>query len=145
MQNIQEIVTLLNAGYTKEQIDAMYNAQSAPTQPAATTPTQPQAVVTTPAQPAPVVVPAQPTQTQPAAPAPVAAQPQAVAQPAPAQPTPAQPSTPAPVSLTAEQLQQLIQGVAVQTVSGVIETPPTAEDVLNKMYAAVIGDAPKEE
>ena len=78
--------------------------------------------------------------------APTVAQPAqapAVAQPAPTQQ--AQPVAPAPVQLSPDQLTKLIQGVAVQTASGTIETPPTAEQALLNMFAGVAGEVNKNE
>lgn len=133
---IQERVTLLNAGYSKETIDAweagIEAAPAAKVEPAEPTP-----------QPVPEQVPAQ----QPA-PAPA---PQVVQQPTPA-PAPVQKvatpqvvTQPQPVTLSPEQLTQLIQGVAVQTSSGTIETPPTAEDSLRKLFESVAGTVNKKE
>ena len=164
---VQERLQLLNFGYTKEQVDAM----EAPTvaQPAAQAPTvaQPAAQAPTVAQPAAqaptsdflttltalgAMLNAQNSQVaQPAAQAPTVGQPTAQAQPtaqnpapAPTQQATAQPTAPAPVQLSPEQLTQLIQGVAVQTASGTVETPPTAEQSLLKMFEAVAGDLNKE-
>lgn len=135
---IQERVTLLNAGYSKETIDAWEAGQEAAPTPAAKV---------EPAEPTPQPVPAQVPAQQPA-PAPA---PQVVQQPAPA-PAPVQQvatpqvvTQPQPVTLSPEQLTQLIQGVAVQTSSGTIETPPTAEDSLRKLFESVAGTVNKKE
>ena len=115
---IQETITLLNAGYTKADIDAMVsNQQPAP-------------------QPEAIQQPATPIVQQQAAPA-VTQLPQPVA--------PTQPPAPQPVQLSPQQLQQLIQGVAVQTASGVVETPPTANDILATMFAEIAGTTNKED
>ena len=123
MLDAQAILTLLNAGYTKAEIDAMQA-------PAGTTPAPAPAPAPDPAPaPAPAPVPA-------AAPAPTPA-------PAPAQAeTPAPDPAPAlaPIQLSEAQLQQLIQGIAVTTSSGKIEVPPTAQDSLKKFYTAMYGD-----
>lgn len=122
MLDYQAILTLLNAGYTKAEIDAMQA-------PAGTTPAPAPAPAPDPA-PAPASAPA------PAASAPTPA-------PAPAQvETPAPDPAPAlaPIQLSEAQLQQLIQGIAVTTSSGKIEVPPTAQDSLKKFYTAMYGD-----
>ena len=145
--NLQDTITLLNAGYTKEEIEAM----GTPAQQVAPSPTQPVVAATVPTQPAPVAqvaveganaqllaeiknliaaIPAQQT------PAPA---------PAPAPAAPVQPAQTQPVTLSQEQLQQLVQGVAVQTASGTVEMPPTAQDSLAKMFESVVGAAQKEE
>lgn len=137
---IQERVTLLNAGYTKDMIDAWEAGQEA----ASTTP----AANAEPSEPTPQPVPAQVPAQQPApAPAPQVVQ-QAPA-PAPVQqvatPQVVTQPQPQPVTLSPEQLTQLIQGVAVQTSSGTIETPPTAEDSLRKLFESVAGTVNKKE
>ena len=144
---VQERLQLLNFGYTKEQVDAM----EAPTvaQPAAQAPTSDFLTTLTALG---AMLNAQNSQVaQPAAQAPTVGQPTAQAQPtaqnpapAPTQQATAQPTAPAPVQLSPEQLTQLIQGVAVQTASGTVETPPTAEQSLLKMFEAVAGDLNKE-
>lgn len=137
---IQERVTLLNAGYTKEMIDAWEEGTDTVATPAA-----PQE---TPAEPTPQPVPVQTTPaTQPApAPAPQVVQ-QVVPQPAPVQQvaTPQVSPQPQPVTLSQEQLTQLIQGVAVQTSSGTIETPPSAEASLTKLLENIVGTTNKKE
>ena len=115
---IQERVTLLNAGYTKETIDAWEAASAAPVQ-----------------QPAPAPAP---QVVQQVTPAPVQVQ---QVTPAPVQ----QVTAPQPVTLSPEQLTQLIQGVAVQTSSGTIETPPSAEESLRKLFESVAGTVNKKE
>lgn len=146
---LQETITLLNAGYTKEEIEAM----GTPAQPVAPTPApaQPVTAATVPTQPAQVaqvaveganaqllteiknLIAAIPAQQ---APAPA---------PAPAPAAPVQPAQAQPVTLSQEQLQQLVQGVAVQTASGTVEMPPTAQESLAKMFESVVGAAQKEE
>ena len=132
---IQERLVFLNAGYTKEMIDAWEAGTEAPVTPAATqeAPAEP-----TP-QPAPVQQVAPAPQPAPA-PAPQVVQ-QVVPAPAPVQQvaTPQVSPQPQPVTLSPEQLQQLIQGVAVQTSSGTIETPPSAEDSLSKLLESIVG------
>ena len=126
MLDYQTILALVNAGYTKAEIDAMMH-------PAGATPTP--APVPAP-DPAPDPVPA-PAPAPAVAPAPTPA-------PAPAQaemPAPDPAPALAPVQLTEAQLQQLIQGIAVTTSSGKIEVPPTAQDSLKKFYTAMYGDA----
>ena len=121
MLDYQAILALVNAGYSKAEIDAMM-------QPAGTTPAPAPAPAPDPA-PAP-------------APAPAAAPPSTPA-PAPAQaktPTPDPAPALAPIQLSEAQLQQLIQGIAVTTSSGKIEVPPTAQDSLKKFYTAMYGD-----
>ncbi len=160
---VQERLQLLNFGYTKEQVDAMEQPAAQAIQTQAPTVAQPvQTQASTVAQPkaqAPTsdflttltalgaMLNAQNTQptAQPVAPAPVqqpTAQPVA---PAPTQQPTAQPVAPAPVQLSSEQLTKLIQGVAVQTASGTIETPPTAEQALLNMFAGVAGEVNKNE
>ena len=125
---IQETITLLNAGYTKADIDAMVSNQQPAPQPEVV---QPETIQQ------PVVQPqvAQPVVQQPAI------QPEVIPQPA----APTQPPAPQPVQLSPQQLQQLIQGVAVQTASGVVETPPTANDILATMFAEIAGTTNKED
>lgn len=134
---IQERVTLLNAGYTKEQLDAWETGAEVAAAPAAQE---------TPAETTPQPVPAQ-VQAQQPAPAPAPQVVQQAPAPAPVQQvaTPQVVNAPQPVTLSPEQLQQLIQGVAVQTSSGVIETPPTAEDSLRKLFESVAGTVNKKE
>ena len=142
---LQDTITLLNAGYTKEEIEAM----GTPAQQAAPTPAQPVVAATVPTQPAQVaqvaveganaqllaeiknLIAAIPAQQAPA--------------PAPAPAAPVQPAQAQPVTLSPEQLQQLVQGVAVQTASGTVEMPPTAQDSLAKMFESVVGAAQKED
>ena len=143
---LQETITLLNAGYTKEEIEAMGTPaqQVAP----APTPAQPVVQTTIPTQPAQVAVEGANAQLLAEIKNLIAAIPaQQAPKPAPA-PTPAAPVQPAqaqPVTLSPEQLQQLVQGVAVQTASGTVEMPPTAQDSLAKMFESVVGAAQKEE
>lgn len=147
---LQDTITLLNAGYTKEEIEAM----GTPAQQVAPTPAPAQQVVA-------ATVPTQPAQVAQVAPAPsgmtreqfldeirtifnsgvTSAQPA----PTPAPAAPVQPAQAQPVTLSPEQLQQLVQGVAVQTASGTVEMPPTAQDSLAKMFESVVGAAQKEE
>ena len=135
---IQETITLLNAGYTKADIDAMVsNQQPAPQPEAIQQPApQPEAIQQPAPQPEAIQQPATPIVQQQAAPA-VTQLPQPVA--------PTQPPAPQPVQLSPQQLQQLIQGVAVQTASGVVETPPTANDILATMFAEIAGTTNKED
>ena len=149
---IQETITLLNAGYTKSDIEAMSATAPAETQPSQQ-PTVQQAPVQ---QPAIQQAAAQPLELTPETLAAFQQLMQAPAQPvqqAPAQPVqqaPAQPvvqQTPAqqPLTLSPEQLQQLIQGVAVQTAGGTVETPPSAQSALEKMYESIVGETAKKE
>lgn len=140
---LQDTITLLNAGYTKEEIEAM----GTPAQQVAPTPAPAQPVVqVAPTQPAQVAVEGANAQLLAEIKNLIAAIPAQQA-PAPA-PTPAAPVQPAqaqPVTLSPEQLQQLVQGVAVQTASGTVEMPPTAQDSLAKMFESVVGAAQKED
>ena len=155
---IQETITLLNAGYTKSDIEAMSAPAPAETQPiqqstVQQTPVQQPAIQQTaaltpetlaalqqlmqaPAQPVVHQAPAQPVVHQ--APA------QPVVQQAQAQPV-QQPQAQQPLTLSPEQLQQLIQGVAVQTAGGTVETPPSAQTALEKMYESIVGETAKKE
>lgn len=168
---VQERLQLLNYGYTKEQVDAMEQPTAQPVQTQAPIVAQPAAQPVQTQAPAAT----QPTATQqlaqagasdflttltalgamlnaqnaqPATQASTLAQPTAqapaAAQPAPTQ-QPAQPVAPAPVQLSPQQLTQLIQGVAVQTASGTIETPPTAEQALLNMFNSVAGEVNRNE
>ena len=130
---IQETITLLNAGYTKADIDAMVSTQQPAVQPEAIQ----QPVVQQPAV-QPEVIQQQATQIVQQQAAPAVTQ---LAQPV----APTQPPAPQPVQLSPQQLQQLIQGVAVQTASGVVETPPTANDILATMFAEIAGTTNKED
>ena len=139
--NIEQIIALGQMGYTKEDIALMMQQPAQAAQPA---------------QPAQSAQPAQPAQTaqpanvdflealkmlgaamqQPAQPAQSAqsAQPAQSTQPAqPAQPT--QPTQPA-ITLTAEELLKLTQGIAVKTAGGTLEIPRTSDSIILGMLDA---------
>lgn len=140
---IQETITLLNAGYTKADIDAM-SAAPAPQQ--TTEPASAPAIEKAAAQPMSLTPEALQAFTQ------MLSAKQTVTAPA-TQPAPAATASEAPVTtpaaqpltLSAEQLQQLIQGVAVQTAGGTVETPPSAQSSLEKMYESIVGQVAKKE
>ena len=144
---LEQIIKLGEMGYTKEDITALSGIVLAQVQTSAPAPVQTSAPapVQTPA-PASVQTPAPANQpdflealkllgAQLATPAPAPVQ-----TPAPA-PAPVETVAPAPaaqpqISLTAEDLVKLTQGIAVQTAAGSIETPRTANDIILGMLDA---------
>lgn len=114
--DLNTIVTLLNAGYTKSEIDALISGTSAPAAPAAPVVTEAQVedvktLVKTPVDTEPVQTKVEET------------------------PQPAQ----APVyTMTQDQLNQLIQGVAVKTTAGTIDMPKTIDDTLRERLQSII-------
>ena len=146
---IQETITLLNAGYTKSDIEAMSAPASAETQPiqqptVQQTPVQQPAIQQTAALTPDTIAALQQLRQAPAQPVVQQAPAQPVVQQAPAQPV-QQPQAQQPLTLSPEQLQQLIQGVAVQTAGGTVETPPSAQSALEKMYESIVGETAKKE
>ena len=146
---LEQIIQLGNMGYTKEDIEKL----QAPAQP-----------VQAPAQPVQPVQPAQPVQSVQPVQAP--AQPvqatsnvdflealkllgQQIAQPvqAPAQPVQAQaqPAQTPQISLSAEDLVKLTQGIAVQTAAGSIETPKSSNEIILSMLDAYENSTKKED
>ena len=153
MTQIEQIIELGKLGYSKEDITALIGGS---TQQPAVTVQQPAATVQQPApaqqptnnvdflealkligqsmaQPA-AQTPVAPTATTPAV-APTQAAPETVQQPA------QQPS----ISLTAEDLVKLTQGIAVQTAKGSIETPKSANDIILGMLDAYESTVKKED
>ena len=160
---LEQIIQLGNMGYTKEDIEKL----QAPAQPVQA-PAQPVQPVQ-PAQPVqsvqPVQAPAQPVQAtsnvdflealkllgqQIAQPVQAPAQPvQAQAQPVQAQAQPvqaqAQPAQTPQISLSAEDLVKLTQGIAVQTAAGSIETPKSSNEIILSMLDAYENSTKKED
>lgn len=158
---LQEIQTLVAAGYTKADIDGMIQPQQvaalAP-QVAAPAPQvaapAPQVAATAPQSQANDFIAAlqalgaamqqpqqqpQPTSVLPASLQPQAAQPQQVAL---AQPQAAQPqlnNTPSNAGITPEEAQKLFQAWSLGQATQDIELPPTAQEVLDKRFASLYG------
>ena len=143
MTQIEQIIELGKLGYSKDDITALLGQQQAA--PAAPAPTQQPA----PTQPAPAQQPtnnvdflealkligqsmAQPATTTAA---PAAISPAAASTPA-APETVQQPAQQPSISLSAEDLVKLTQGIAVQTAKGSIETPKSANDIILGMLDA---------
>ena len=160
MTQLEQILKLSELGYTKDEITALIaQPKQQPTQAQPKQqPTQAQPVQQ-PTQAQPVqqpatnnvdflealkllgqtmVQPAQPVvqQAQPVVPAPTVQQ---------QTPTQAQPAQQPSISLSADDLVKLTQGMAVQTVAGSIETPKSANDIILGMLDAYESTVKKED
>lgn len=137
MTQLEQIIKLSELGYSKDEITALMGAPA----PAA------------PAEPTPTVTAQENSTTDFLEALKLLGQQMAKPEPAPApatEPTPEPVKTEIPhtspsISLTAEDLVKLTQGIAVQTAAGSIETPKSANDIILGMLDAYESTVKKEE